>query len=199
MEDKEGEGLRKEESAKNPDKAEKHEVHEEHKKKNSKKKEEQVEELQKEIEAKDEAIKDLQAKMLYLHAEFENFKKMKLKEKQETLKYGNEQLLLEMIPVLDNLEMALEHASRSDDVKVISEGVKLTANQFLKVLEKSGVERIEALGKKFDPNLHEALYQEERDDVESESVVSEVQKGYMLNGRVVRPSRVSVSKKPEIQ
>ena len=198
MEEKEGEGLQKEANAKNTDKAEKHEVHEEHKKKN-KKKDEQIEELEKEIGEKDGALKDLQAKMLYLQAEFENFKKLKLKEKQETLKYGNEQLLLEMIPVLDNLEMALEHASRTDDVKVIREGVKLTANQFLKVIEKSGVERIEALGKKFDPNLHEALYQEEREDVESDTVVSEVQKGYVLNGRVVRPSRVSVSKKPEIQ
>jgi len=198
MEEKEGEGLQKEANAKNTDKAEKPEVHEEHKKKN-KKKDEQIEELEKEIGEKDGALKDLQAKMLYLQAEFENFKKLKLKEKQETLKYGNEQLLLEMIPVLDNLEMALEHASRTDDVKVIREGVKLTANQFLKVLEKSGVERIEALGKKFDPNLHEALYQEEREDIESDTVVSEVQKGYVLNGRVVRPSRVSVSKKPEIQ
>jgi molecular chaperone GrpE len=198
MEEKEGEGLQKEENAKNTEKAEKHEAHDEHKKK-GKKKEEQLEELQKEMAEKDEALKDLQAKILYLHAEFENFKKLKLKEKQETLKYGNEQLILEMIPVLDNLEMALEHASGTGDVKAIGEGVKLTANQFLKVLEKSGVERIEALGKKFDPNLHEALYQEERDDVESDTVVSEVQKGYVLNGRVVRPSRVSVSKKPEIQ
>jgi molecular chaperone GrpE len=198
MEENEGEGLQREGGAKDVDKTEKHEAHEEHKKKN-KKKDDQVEELRKEIEEKDGAIKDLQAKMLYLHAEFDNFKKLKAKERQETLKYGNEQLLQELIPVLDNLEMALEHASHTDDVKAIGEGVKLTVSQFLKVLEKSGVERIEALGKKFDPNLHEALYQEERDDVESETVVSEVQKGYVLNGRVVRPSRVSVSKKPETQ
>jgi molecular chaperone GrpE len=199
MEEKEGEGTGKEESAENAAKSEKNGVHEDHKKKNHKKKDEHVEDLQKEIEARDATIKDLQAKMLYLQAEFENFKKLKLKEKQETLKYGNEQLLLEMIPVLDNLQMALEHASQAEDVKAIGEGVKLTCNQFLKVLEKSGVERIDALGKKFDPNLHEALYQEERDDVDSDTVVSEVQKGYVLNGRVVRPSRVSVSKKPEIQ
>jgi len=198
MEERQEEGLEREENGKNGEKQHKNEAHEEHKKKN-KKKDEPVEELHKEIEAKDALIKDLQDKMLYFQAEFENFKKLKAREKQETLKFGNETLLQELIPVLDNMEMALEHASHADDVKAIAEGAKLTFNQFLKVLEKSGVERLEAVGKKFDPNLHEALYQEERDDMEPDTVVSEVQKGYLLNGRVVRPSRVSVSKKPEVQ
>lgn len=197
MEKREGNGLDNEETVKNHEKAEKSEVHEEHKKK--KKKEDPLEELQKQIQEKDEKIKDLQARMLYLQAEFENFKKLKTKEKQEILKYGNETLLKELLPVLDNLDMALEHASHGDDMKGIGEGVKITFNQFLKVLEKSGVERLEALGKKFDPNLHEALYQEERGDVEPDTVVSEVQKGYVLNGRVVRPSRVGVSKMPETE
>lgn len=197
MEERQEEGLEKEENGKNGEKQHKNE-HEEHKKKN-KKKEEAVEELHKELEAKDAIIKDLQDKMLYFQAEFENFKKLKAREKQEVLKFGNETLLQELIPVLDNMDMALEHASHADDVKAIAEGVKLTFNQFLKVLEKAGVERLEAVGKKFDPNLHEALYQEERDDMEPDTVVSEVQKGYLLNGRVVRPSRVSVSKKPEVQ
>jgi molecular chaperone GrpE len=180
------------------EKTPKTEAHEDHKKKD-KKKDELIEELEKKLEEKDALVKDLQDKILYLQADFENFKKLKVKERQETLKYGNETILKELIPVLDNLEMALAHAAQSDDVNAIREGVKLTLNQFLKVLEKSGVERVEALGKKFDPNLHEALYQEEREDVEPETVVSEVQKGYVLNGRVIRPSRVSVSKKPEIQ
>jgi molecular chaperone GrpE len=197
MEERQEEGLEKEENGKNGEKQHKNE-HEEHKKKN-KKREEAVEELHKELEAKDAIIKDLQDKMLYFQAEFENFKKLKAREKQEVLKFGNETLLQELIPVLDNMDMALEHASHADDVKAIAEGVKLTFNQFLKVLEKSGVERLEAVGKKFDPNLHEALYQEERNDMEPDTVVSEVQKGYLLNGRVVRPSRVSVSKKPEVQ
>ena len=198
MEKREGKDVNKDGNGESKEKSEKNEVHEDHKKKN-KKKEELIEELDKQLEAKDESIKELQAKMLYLQAEFENFKKLKIKEKQEVLKYGNETLLQELVPVIDNLEMALAHATHADDIKVIVEGVKITLNQFLKVLEKSGVERIEALGTKFDPNLHEALYQEERDDVEPDMVVSEVQKGYLLNGRLVRPSRVSVSKKPEIQ
>ncbi len=174
------------------------EVHEDHKKK-KKKEEIIIEELEKKVSDRDEQIKELNHKMLYLQAEFENFKKLKAREKLETLKYGNETLLQDLIPVLDNLEMALSHGSRTEDLKGILEGVEITRKQFLKALEKSGVERIEALGEKFDPNLHEALYQEERDDVEPDKVVSEVQKGYLLNGRLVRPSRVSVSKKPEIQ
>ena len=202
MEERQGEELEKEENGKNGEKQNKteaHDAHEEHKKKHNKKKEEAAEDLHKALEAKDAVIKDLQDKLLYFQAEFENFKKLKAKEKQDVLKYGNETLLQELIPVVDNMERALEHAAHADDVKAISEGVQITLNQFLKVLEKAGVERIEAVGQKFDPNVHEALYQEDRDDMEPDTVVSEVQKGYVLNGRVVRPSRVSVSKKPEVQ
>jgi molecular chaperone GrpE len=171
------------------------ENHEDHKKK--KKKEEAIEELEIKVGERDEQIKELNERMLYLQAEFENFKKLKAREKQEAIKYGNETLLQELIPVLDNLEMALSHAAQADSQKGIKEGVEITLKQFLKVLEKSGVERIEALGAKFDPNLHEALYQEDRDDIEPDHVTSEVQKGYLLNGRLIRPSRVSVSRKPE--
>jgi molecular chaperone GrpE len=170
---------------------------EEHKKK--KKKDAIIEELQKSLEEKEENIKTLQDKLLYLQADFENFKKLKIKEKQEILMFGNEVLIRQLLPVLDNLERALEHVSKTEDFKSIEEGVEITLNEFLKVLEKSGVTRVDALGKKFDPNIHEALYQEERDDLEPDTIVSEFQKGYMLNGRLIRPSRVSVSKKPEIQ
>jgi len=170
---------------------------EEHKKK--KKKDAIIEELQKSLEEKEENIKTFQDNLLYLQADFENFKKLKIKEKQEILMFGNEVLIKELLPVLDNLERALEHASKTEDFKGIEEGVGITLNEFLKVLEKFGVTRVDALGKKFNPNIHEALYQEERDDVEPDTIVSEFQKGYMLNGRLIRPSRVSVSKKPEIQ
>jgi molecular chaperone GrpE len=171
--------------------------HEEHKKK--KKKDELIEELKKSLEEKDEANKALQEKMLYFQAEFENFKRLKNKEKQDVLKFGNETLIKELLPVLDNLERALDHASNTEDFKSIHEGVKIIANEFLKVLERSGIERVEALGKKFDPNFHEAFLQEEKDDIEPDTVVTEVQKGYILNGRLIRPSMVAISKKPEIQ
>jgi molecular chaperone GrpE len=182
-----------------PEKEEAHEEHkhDEHKKK--KKKEDAVEELRKLLEEKEQNIKTLHEKILYLQADFENFKKLKTKEKVETLKYGNEALIKEFIPIADNLEMALNHAVSTDDYKSILEGVKLTFNEFLKVLEKAGVPRIDAVGKQCDPNLHEALYQEERDDIDPDIVISEFQKGYLLNERLIRPSRVVLSKKPEIQ
>ncbi len=195
MEEKEKE--REEQDTKTQEDVIEEHKHDEHKKK--KKKEENIEELKKLLDEKEKEIKELQEKMLYLQADFENFKKLKAKEKIETLKYGNESLLKEFIPVVDNLEMALNHASTTEDYKSITEGVRLTLNEFLKVLEKAGVTRIDAVGQKFDPNLHEAFYQEERDDIDPETVISEFQKGYLLNERLIRPSRVILSKKPEIQ
>ncbi|MEN6616558.1 MAG: nucleotide exchange factor GrpE, partial [Syntrophorhabdus sp.] len=87
----------------------------------------------------------------------------------------------------------------TEDYKSIHEGVKITLNEFTKVLEKAGVKPIEAMGQKFDPNFHEAFYQEDHEDVDPGTVISEFQKGYILNDRLIRPSRVGVSKKPEVQ
>jgi molecular chaperone GrpE len=174
---------------------EKNEPQEDHKKK--KKKDEASEELHKALEEKEESLKELNNKYLYLQADFENFKRIKAKEKQDLLKFGNEVLVKELIPVIDNLERAIEHAEKSEEGKGIVEGVQITLNEFLKVLERSGVERIDAIGKKFDPNFHEALFQEEREDMEPDTVTSELQKGYTLNGRLLRPARVAVSKRPD--
>lgn len=170
---------------------------EEHKKK--KKGEEVPDEIRKELEEKDAKIKALEERILYLQADFENFKKIKAKEKQDTLKFGNETLIKQLLPVLDNFELALKHSESTEDYKAIHDGVKLILNEFLKVLDKAGVKPVEAMGCKFDPNFHEAMFQEEREDVEPDTVVSELQKGYLLNDRLVRPSRVGVSKKPDIQ
>jgi len=187
----------KEENDKEQKPGEEDSSHEEHKKK--KKKDELIEELKKSLDEKGEANKTLQEKILYLQAEFENFKRLKNKEKQDVLKFGNETLVKELLPVMDNLERALDHASNTEDFKSIHDGVKIIANEFLKVLERAGIERVEALGKKFDPNFHEAFLQEEKDDMEPDTVVKEMQKGYILNGRLIRPSMVAISKKPEIQ
>jgi molecular chaperone GrpE len=187
----------KDEKEINHKEAEEKGTHEDHKKK--KKKDEIVEELNRTLEEKEEMIKTLQEKQLYLQADFDNFKKLKIKEKQDTLKFGNEVLIRELLPVLDNLERALDHASKTEDFKGIHEGVKIVLNEFLKVLERSGIEKVDAIGKKFDPNFHEAFMQEEKDDIDADTVVSEMQKGYILNGRLLRPSMVTISKKPEIQ
>jgi molecular chaperone GrpE len=176
---------------------EKGETQEEHKKK--KKKDDTSEELQGALEEKEESFKELSNKYLYLQAEFENFKKIKAKEKQDHLKFSNEVLIKELIPVIDNLERAIDHSGKTEDAKGIVGGVQITLNEFLKILERSGVERVDAVGKKFDPNLHEALFQEEKEEMEPDTVISELQKGYVLNGRLLRPARVSVSTKPEVQ
>jgi len=169
----------------------------EHEDQKKKKREEIVEELHASLAEKEKQIEELKERMLYQQAEFENFKKLKAREKQDVLRFGNETLIKEMLPVIDNLERAIEHAGKTEEAKSITEGVALTLNGFLKVLEKFDVTRIEALGRTFDPNLHEAVYQEEKDGVEPGTVVGEFQKGYVMHGRLLRPSMVSVAKKPQ--
>lgn len=170
---------------------------EEHKKKKTR--EDLIHEQEKTIAEQEKEIGELKDRLLYQQAEFENFKKLKAKEKQEALRFGNETLVKEILPVIDNLERAIEHASKTGESKAIVEGVELTLSGLLKVLEKFGVQRVEAQGKKFDPNLHEAVYEEERKDVAPGTVVGELQKGYIMDGRLLRPAMVSVAKKPETE
>jgi molecular chaperone GrpE len=174
---------------------------EEHKKK---KKKEDVEGLkaaladkEKELGEKETSIQELKERLLYQQADFENFKKLKVKEKADLLRYGNETLVKELLPVIDNLERAIEHATNTEGSTTIIEGVELTLSGFLKALEKFGVARVEALQTTFDPNLHEAVLAEETNDAEPGTVVKEFQKGYVMDGRLLRPSMVSVAKKPE--
>lgn len=173
---------------------EEHAEHEEHKKK--KKKEEGSDELKSALDERQKEIEELKQKLLYQQADFENFKKLKAREKQEVLRFGNETLIKELLPVIDNLERAIEHAGKTDEAKSIAEGVALTLSGFLKVLEKFDVTRVDAAGKKFDPNVHEAVYQEESGEVEPGTVIGEFQKGYVMDGRLLRPSMVSVAKGP---
>ncbi|MEK6652871.1 MAG: nucleotide exchange factor GrpE [Nitrospirota bacterium] len=153
----------------------------------------------------DEELNDQKDKYLRLYAEFENYKKRVARDKEELVKYGNESLLYELLPVLDNLEMALKHASNDvDDVSAeyqprmagLVQGVEITLREFLKVIDKFGLTPIIAINKIFDPSLHHAMTQVERDDVDENTVVEEFRKGYMLRDKVLRPSLVAVSKKP---
>ena len=169
--------------------------HEEHKKK--KKKEEIIDELKQKMEEKEKELGELRARLLYQQADFENFKKLKAKEKQEALKFGNETLVKELLPVIDNLERAIQHGCKTEDARAIVEGVELTLNSFLKVLEKFGVTRVEALEREFDPNVHEAIAQEAREGKIPGTVVTELQKGYIMDGRLLRPSMVTVAKSSE--
>jgi len=142
-----------------------------------------------------EELKEMSEKYLRLYAEFDNYKKRVNKDKEELLKYGQESLLYELLTVIDNLDLALKHAS--DEVSTgLIQGVEITYKELMKTLEKFGLTAVEAEGENFDPSVHHAMSQVERDDVEENIVVEEYRKGYKLKDKVLRPSLVSVSKKP---
>ncbi len=152
----------------------------------------------------EEELQEQKDKYLRLYAEFENYKKRMLKDKEELIKYGNESLLYELLPVIDNLEMAMKHSSNDisigDQPKVsgLVQGVEITLKEFIKVLDRFGLSQITALNKTFDPSIHHAMAQVERDDVDENTVVEEFRKGYMFKDKVLRPSLVVVSKKSAV-
>ena len=135
---------------------------------------------------------------LRLSAELENYKKRAEKEKGETYKFANENILKDLLPVLDNLERALEHGRESGNLKALLDGIELTHKSFWTVLEKYGITRIEAMGEEFDPNHHEAVMVQEDAQKPAGQVISQLQIGYRLHNRLVRPAMVVVSKKPEL-
>ena len=154
-------------------------------------------ELQNEVAAaKAEASKNWD---LYLRerADLENARKRHQREKEEAIRFANDRLLKEMIPVLDNLERAVEHAGQEVvESKGLLEGVNMTIAQFRKVLEDFGVKPIKAIGDAFDPNLHQAMGQVESTEQAPNTVVTEFQRGYLLHARLLRPSLVMVAKAP---
>jgi molecular chaperone GrpE len=139
-----------------------------------------------------ERLKDTHERLLRVAAEFDNFKKRASKERDDAQKFGNERLLKDFLPVADNLERALDHAEEHDLRQVI-EGVKLVQKLLESALAKHGVVGFSALGQPFDPNVHEALMQQES-EAPPGTVVSEMSRGYRLNERLVRPAAVVVAR-----
>ncbi len=127
------------------------------------------------------------------YAEMENVKKRGIKEKEELRKYANETLIKEILPVIDNLQKAISHAQNDKNPTGLIEGLELTLGGLIATLEKAGLKEVEAEGKPFDPNFHEAISQQGNDKVAPGHVITEIQKGYLLNGRLIRPSMVVVS------
>ncbi|MEA3471422.1 MAG: nucleotide exchange factor GrpE, partial [Thermodesulfobacteriota bacterium] len=130
---------------------------------------------------------------LRISAEFENYKKRVQKDRTDLMNYGNEQLIKELLPIIDSMERALNHVSNSEDIDAFVEGLKLIYEQSLVSLKKHGVEIIESIGREFDPNFHEAMMKVESDELDDNKVVEEFERGYLLNGRLLRPSKVSIS------
>lgn len=136
---------------------------------------------------------------LYLRerAELENFRKRMQREKEDLVRFANENLLREILSVVDNLERAIEHARKNEEtVQGLLEGVEMTLSQCQKLLEKFGVTPVAAVGEPFDPTWHEAMGQLESAEHPANTVLQEMQKGYVLNDRLLRPALVLISKTP---
>ncbi len=157
----------------------------------------EIEKLRQELAAKEIETKKNYDLFLRQSADLENFKKRVAREKEEAFKYGNEALVKDLLPILDNLERALEHADLGGNGKPLLEGIELTLKGFLEILEKHGVTQISAKGETFNPQKHEAFAQVESKDHEPNTVVQELHKGYFMRDRLLRPSLVSVAKSPE--
>ena len=146
-----------------------------------------------------EELADADDRLLRLQAEFENFRKRALRERQEAAQYGSQNLFKDLVSVVDNLERAIAHARESGggDLASFLQGVELVQRELLAVFEKNHVAEIDALGKPFDPSLHEAIGQVESGTVPPNTVIDVLQKGFQLRDRLVRPARVIVAKPPE--
>lgn len=141
---------------------------------------------------------EMRDKYLRLYAEFENFKKRVQRDKEDLARYSKEDVLYNLLPVIDNLEMALRHSGDNLSEGLVK-GVEITLREFQRVTEKFGLAPICAVDKPFDPALHHAMTVVERTDVEDKTVVEEFRKGYMLGDKVLRPSLVAVSKRPDTE
>lgn len=138
-------------------------------------------------------------RLLRTTADFDNFKKRAAREKQEAIKFANESLLQKLIPVLDNFDMALAAAQstdKGDAVQSLQTGVNMIYQQLRTALTDAGLEEVDAAGKPFDPNLHEAVSQKETDEVPEGQVVQQLRKGYKFRERLLRPASVVVAKPP---
>ena len=148
-----------------------------------------------ELIAKAAAVEQAQEKLIRMQADFENHRKRLVREKEEFLKFANVGLLEELIPVLDNFDLALLHARQDHDPKHIVQGVTMIRKLFGDVLKRQGIEVMEPLNEKFDPHKHEAVAFEEADDKEEGMIVAVIQAGYLLHGRLIRPAKVKITKK----
>jgi len=159
---------------------------------------EEKEQLQAALQLAQDEVKVLQDQYLRTLADMDNLRKRTQRDKEELAKFANENLLRDILPVVDNLERALEHAKQEHSSEGLLEGVQMTLTQFCQVLKKFGVVPVEAIGQSFDPSLHQAIGQLETTEYPSNSVAQEMQKGYVLNERLLRPSMVMIAKAPAV-
>lgn len=150
--------------------------------------------LQAKLDETEKQAKEYYEHLQRLQAEFDNFRKRTQKEKEETVKYAAERVIEAMLPILDNFNRAMLASENHQDFAGLVQGMELILRQMQSVLAKEGLKEIEALGQPFDPNLHEAVLQIDSKEHPENTVVEELQKGYYLKEKVLRPSMVKVSR-----
>ena len=154
----------------------------------------ELEELRRQIESLQKEKDELFGKLQRIGADYANFQKRVPKQIADTVAYEKEKIIKTLLPALDNLEHTLQNAHSAEDVDVLIKGIQIVYDQVLDTLKSHGVEQIKAAGEKFEPALHEAMMQRYEAEEEENIVLEEFQKGYKLNGRVIRPSKVVVNK-----
>lgn len=149
-------------------------------------------ELEAELAKVQQEKEELYQRLLRTQAEFDNYKKRSIKEREAERKYKAQDLATELLPAIDNFERALQ-VETTDANKNLLDGISMVYRQLVDALKSQGVEPIEAIGKEFDPNIHQAVMQVEEEGFEPNTVVEELQKGYMMKDRVIRPAMVKVN------
>ncbi|MBH53520.1 MAG: nucleotide exchange factor GrpE [Opitutaceae bacterium] len=152
-----------------------------------------VEEL---LEQSRKEKEDLYQKVLRAAADFENFRKRTVREKDELRKYAISSLIEELLPALDNLDLGLSAADNHPEAKAVSDGFRMVAQQLTSILKSNGLECLDPVGDEFDPNFHESVGFQSSDEVEDHKIIQVVRKGYTLNGRILRAANVTVSSGP---
>ena len=163
--------------------------------------EESIDRLEKLLDCERKRSEDYLSRLRYMQADLENLKKRFEKEAEQVKNYCNERLIINLLDIVDELELAVQNGEISTEPQVLLEGVEMTLKKLRKVLEQEGVTPIDnPEGKVFDPSRHNAIAAVERDDVAEGTVIEEIRKGYMMKGKVIRPSIVKVAvKKSENQ
>tara|TARA_B100002051_G_scaffold55993_1_gene51626 strand:- start:40 stop:723 length:684 start_codon:yes stop_codon:yes gene_type:complete len=159
------------------------------------------ENIENEEEKLQEEIRNLKEDKIRVLAEMENLRKRFDREKIDSIKYGSVSFARDILSPGDNLERALSAINQEEDhtqsIKNLIEGLKMVQKELSSVLEKNGISKIISMNEKFDPNLHQAIMEVERDDIDEGIIVQEIQTGYMMHDRLLRPAMVGVSKKPQ--
>ena len=159
-----------------------------------------LKEMEEKVETLEKEAAENHDRLLRMAAEFDNYKKRATREMNDFRKFANENFAKALLPVIDSMDLAIESSSNDKHVNnSMVEGVNMTLKEILKIFEQFGVKRFESIGNTFDPNIHQAVMQEETDKFPENTVSKELQKGFMIHDRLLRPAMVVVSKKPEKQ